>query len=220
MNKDIQVQSLVNEFCLITVEQLKKLEPRQGVRRNLRRLVQGRQIYCRVPKSKTEPYVFAPHKIDRKSQERIPHDLMITDIHIALRNTGLLRLWEQGKSTWRGKIHQDAFCIIENPNFKPPHNKFHFFIEADTGVETYQEIGQKLRIYAAYPDKPFRVLFVTKKPLWASRLAKAAQFYIEEGLKKFFFFAQEDEFLDEPLGNICSIPYEAAAHCILPKLYD
>jgi hypothetical protein len=208
MNNDDFVHSLVAEFRLVTLAHLSKLKPQGGTRRNLKRLEEAGKIHRLKPTNRCEHHVFSTQKLDRKSRERLPHDLLITDIHVELYLTGLLKFWEQGKTAWKGNIHQDAFSILEHPRMVSPHNNFHFFIEADSGVEDYQEIGEKIQLYSEYPDKPFRVLFVTSRAGWAQRLAKAMERYVDKDARKFYFFAQATEFLANPLGPVCHMPFE------------
>jgi len=99
----------VREFHLVTERQLSELTGRQTLWRRLPILTAQKKLY-RKRGSGYEPYVYASYDISRRGD--FEHDLMITDIHIALRKTGRLVRWAQSGQKRKGELNEDAFCIL------------------------------------------------------------------------------------------------------------
>ena len=145
---------------------------------------------------------------------------MITDIHVALHKTGALVYWEQGKETWRGQVHQDAFCTLKNSQ-RQEANRIDYFIEADTGTENHQDIATKIHGYLEHFDRseiPFRVLFVTTSNGRAENLAKLTETLIPQSKRKLFLFTNKVDFERSCLAQIYFMAYEAIRFSILPGL--
>jgi hypothetical protein len=216
---DRQLIEYIKEFRLVTIEQLETLTGRHTLWRRLRvkqptaPLIAGKQVFFKKPRNKNLPYVFADHPIDRRSEDRLEHELLITDIHIALHTTGYLSYWAQGKETWRNSVHQDAFAILQTEK-----GKLHLFIEADTGTENHQQIAGKLQTYNNYPDKPFRLLFVTIAEPRARNLARLAESFIARDERKYYLFTSAGAIKETPLSPICFVPYENTPAVIAPGL--
>lgn len=215
---DRQLLEYIREFRLVTREQLERLTGRQTVWRRLKidppsPLIASKQVFFKVPRSRNHLYVFADHPIERRSEERLIHELLITDIHIALHQTGYLAFWEQGKEAWRKAVHQDAFAILQTEK-----GKLHLFIEADTGSENHQQIAGKLQTYNNYPDKPFRLLFVTVNEQRARNLARLAENFIMREERKYYLFTSADRLTKVPLAQICYVPFETSQAVIIPGL--
>jgi Replication-relaxation len=219
---DREILSFIKEFSLITREQLEKLTGRQTVWRRLRvkaptsPLIKDKHVFFKQPRNNNLPFVFSDHPIQRRSEGRLDHELLITDIHIALYQTGYLVSWEQGKEAWKREVHQDAFAILRNPNIDEPHNKMHLFIEADLGTENHQTIAEKLRGYLAHPDKPFRTLFVTLTEARAHNLKRLAETIVRKEERLYFLFAGAPVFLKNPLAQLCLVPYENELSQLMP----
>lgn len=218
-NGDRQIFEYIKEFRLVTVEHLERLTGRQTVWRRLRvknppaPLIESKQVFFKRPKNKNLPYVFSDRPIERRSEDRLDHELLITDIHIALHTTGTLAFWEQGKETWRSSVHQDAFAILQTEK-----GKLHLFIEADTGSENHQQIARKLQTYNTYPDKPFRLLFVTVSEARARNLARVAESFIAREERKYYLFTSADKLTQAPLSPLCFVPFESGHAAIIPGL--
>ena len=215
---DRKLLEYVREFRLVTREQLERLTGRQTIWRRLKidppaPLIAGRQVFFKVPRSRNHLYVFANQPIERRSEDRLVHELLITDIHIALYQTGFLTFWEQGKEAWRKSVHQDAFAILQTER-----GKLHLFIEADTGSENHQQIAGKLQTYNNYPDKPFRLLFVTVNEQRARNLARLAESFIMREERKYYLFTSADQFTISPLASVCFVPFETNQAMIIPGI--
>jgi len=215
---DRQILELITEFRLVTVEQLERLTKRNTLWRRLKveppaPLIQSKQIYFKKPKNKNLPYVFSDRPAERRSEDRLDHELLITEIHIALYQTGYLAFWEQGRESWKGSIHQDAFAILQTQK-----GKLHLFIEADTGSENHQQIAGKLQTYNNYSDKPFRLLFVTVTEQRARNLARLAENFIVREERKYYLFTSADRLTKTALAPICFVPFEDSPASILPGL--
>jgi hypothetical protein len=218
IDSDRELLEHVKEFRLVTIEQLERLTGRRTIWRRLKveppaPLIESRQVFYKKPKNKNLPYVFSDHPIERRSENRLDHELLITDIHIALYKTGYLVLWQQGKETWRGSVHQDAFAILHTEK-----GRLHLFIEADTGSENHQQIAGKLQTYSSYPDKPFRLLFVTVSQLRAQNLARIAESIIAREERKYYLFTSADLLRESTLAPICYVPFELNQAVIIPGL--
>jgi hypothetical protein len=216
---DRQLVEYIKEFRLVTIEHLEQLTGRATLWRRLRvkeptaPLIAEKQVFFKKPRNRNLPYVFADHPIDRRSDDRLEHEILITDIHIALHSTGCLSYWAQGKEAWRGSVHQDAFAILQTER-----GSLHLFIEADTGSENHQQIAAKLQIYNNHTDKPFRLLFVTVAEARARNLARLAESFIPREERRYYAFTNSDRIKHDPLAPICFVPYETTPAAIAPGL--
>jgi len=215
---DRQLLEYIREFRLVTREQLERLTGRQTIWRRLKvdppaPLIASKQVFFKIPRSENHFYVFAPHPIERRSEERLAHELLITDIHIALYQTGYLAFWEQGKEAWKGDVHQDAFAILHTEK-----GRLHLFIEADTGSENHHQVAGKLQTYNSYPDKPFRLLFVTVTEQRAQNLAHLAENFILREERRYYLFTSIDLLTKISLSPICFLPFENSRCAIIPYL--
>ena len=108
---DKEIVRFVNEFRLVTIEHLEGLTGRKTIWRRLPVLLAEKQVY-KKERGINEKYVYSCTPLHKRSVFTIDHDLMITDIHVALHKTGTLIYWEQGKDCWKDRVHQDAFCTL------------------------------------------------------------------------------------------------------------
>jgi hypothetical protein len=220
---DLQILELIKEFRLVTREQLEQLTGRQTIWRRLQvkghtsPLIASKKVFYKRPSNKSYPFVFSDHPIDRRSESTMAHELLITDIHIALHKTGFLTFWDQGKEAWKGAVHQDAFAILRNPSVQGPEDRMHVFIEADQGSENHQQIVEKFQTYIAYPDKPFRVLFVSLSPLRAQNLKNLAENFIKRQERFYFLFTSADALKSNALARICLMPHEENSSELMPR---
>jgi hypothetical protein len=167
-----------------------------------------------------EKYVYSGIPIRKRSVFTIDHDLMITDIHVALHKTGTLIYWEQGKECWRDKVHQDAFCTLEHPQRKDA-NKIDYFIEADTGTQNHRDISEKIQSYLDcfnVQDTPFRMIFVSASRLRSQNLAKLAKTVVPYNKRRIFLFTTVEDVKRNCLGPVCIVPYDENPCSIFPML--
>lgn len=210
-NKDSELLYVVAEFRLVTERQLKELTSRQTLWRRLPVLVEQKKLY-RKKRGVYEPYVYATHNItDRKDCE---HDLMITDIHIALHKSGRLLEWVQPKQKLKGELNEDAFCVLS-----AGAKQLHCFIEADNGSEPDWQIQEKVERYLSYhrkTQKLFRVLFVAPTPKRVSELLRASQRAMPKEAARMFLFATLPEFKQDCFGQICFVCHDDKVTTIAP----
>jgi len=216
---DKDIIRYVAEFRLVTIEHLESLTGRKTIWRRLPRLLKSKHVF-KKERGINEKYVYACTPIQNRSSFTLAHELMITDIHVALDRTGTLVYWEQGKEMWRGQVHQDAFCTLENSQ-RQEANRIDYFIEADTGTENHQDIATKIHGYLEHfngSEIPFRVLFVTTSNGRAENLAKLTETLIPQSKRKLFLFAPLEDFKRNCLQPVCFLPYETSGFSILPGL--
>ncbi len=217
-NGDRDIVRFVNEFKLVTVDHLERLTGRNTVWRRLPLLLEQKQIF-KKERGINEKYVYSSAPIKRRSLFTLEHDLMITDIHVALHTTGKLIYWEQGKDTWKPKVHQDAFCTLEHPH--RPDLMIDYFIEADTGTQNHRTIALKLQTYLDYFDQqesPFRVIFATMSAARAKNLARMAETCIEPERGKVFLFSAIPDFIQNCFAPVCYLPCKSDLFSIFPGL--
>jgi hypothetical protein len=217
---DREIVRFVTEFRLVTIEHLERLTGRKTVWRRLPVLVQLKQVF-KKERGINERYVYAPSPVQKRSLFTIDHELMITDIHVALHQTGTLVYWEQGKDCWRGNVHQDAFCTLEHPQRKEA-NKVDYLIEADTGTQNHRDIAIKIQAYLDYltiHPTPFRVLFAAPSAVRAKNLTKLAQAVVPHEKRRAFLFTTVEDLTRDCLGSICLMPHSGDVVSILPGLF-
>ena len=216
-NKDTELLYYVNEFYLVTEAQLARLTGRQTLWRRLPVLVREKKLY-RARHGRYAPYVYAAYNIaKRKSFE---HDLLITDIHIALHQTGQLMRWQQPRDKKEGALNDDASCILAVPTAEGV-KEMHCFIEADTGSEPDWQIREKIERYTSYYNKhkmPFRVLFVAPDERRKQELVRVSERLVSKEVSRMFLFASIERFQTEPLGTICSICHGEVAIRLVPSI--
>jgi hypothetical protein len=110
-------------------------------------------------------------------------------------------------------VHQDAFAIVQTNK-----GKLHLYIEADTGSENHQQIAGKLQTYNSYPDKPFRLLFVTINEQRAQNLVRLAENFIVREERRYYLFTSAHKLKQTPLEAICFVPFESDQAPIIPGL--
>ena len=165
-------------------------------------------------------------RLNERSELYIPHDLMVTDIHVILqrlpKERGItLRAWEEGKPIFcrvriktRNKWKQydlkpDAFCELKDGRYPDGPKTIHYFIEADRSTTKDETFQNKLRGYRAYykseahknkfGHKGFRVLTVTKTEARARSLCEAAREVIPEHESVMYLFTHlTRDFLQDP----------------------
>ena len=98
---------------------------------------------------------------DIRRRENFKHDLMITDIHLALHKTGKLLEWRQPRQKLKGGLNEDARFEMAVP-MPERTGKIMFYLEADTGVEPDWMIEDKLKRFRRRDDERFNVLFVSR----------------------------------------------------------
>lgn len=216
---DKEIVRFVNEFRLVTIEHLEGLTGRKTIWRRLPVLLAQKQVF-KKERGINEKYVYSCFPIHKRSVFTIDHELMITDIHIALYKMGMLIYWEQGKDCWRQRIHQDAFCTLEHSK-KDGANKIDYFIEADTGTQNHRDISEKLRIYIDCfntQDAPFRVIFVSTSRIRCQNLAKLAETVVPHNKRRVFLFTTVENLKRDCLGPVCIVPYDENPCSIFPNI--
>jgi protein involved in plasmid replication-relaxation len=217
-NGDRDIVRFVNEFKLVTVDHLERLTGRKTVWRRLPVLLEHKQIF-KKERGINEKFIYSSSPIKQRSPFTLEHDLLITDIHVALHTTGKLIYWEQGKETWKTNVHQDAFCTLEHP--LQPDLTIDCFIEADTGTQNHRTIALKLQGYLDYFQRnpsPFRVVFATNSEARAKNLARVAETCIDPKRKKLYWFTPVQALRQNCFGPIGYMPYEQILTSIFPGL--
>jgi len=214
-NKDSEILYYVREFHLITESQLQVLTGRQTLWRRLPVLATQKNLY-RTRRGQYAPYIYAAYNITKRRE--FDHDLLITDIHIALYKTGKLLEWEQPKLKKKDALNEDAYCVIAI-HLPDTLKELHCYIEADTGSEPDWQIREKTERYLSYYSKhkkPFRVLFIASNKRRTHELMRIAQRSISKEASKMFLFAGIEKFKTEPFGLICSVCYSEKPISLLP----
>ncbi|MGA9770441.1 MAG: replication-relaxation family protein [Blastocatellia bacterium] len=160
MDEEQTLICLIRDYPLITVEQLCRLtgRPMQSVGRSLLKLCKERRSYInRNEKRQTPntPHIYAitkyaaqekeiggyPIDLSERKDKGISHEILINDIHIALKDQVIY--WRQYRKTlWRHGIQPDAFFKLQLGD-----KKRSFFLEAETGSNNPQDILAKCRGY-------------------------------------------------------------------------
>jgi hypothetical protein len=216
-NKDAEILYFVGEFHLVTESQLAQLTRRQTLWRRLPVLVREKRLY-RARQGRYAPYVYAAYNITKR--KTFAHDLLITDIHLALYQTGRLIQWQQPIEKKKGALNEDALCVIAVPTTEGV-KEMRCFIEADTGSEPDWQIREKIERYTSYYNKiksPFRVLFVAPDEQRKRELVRVSQRLVSKEASRMFLFASIERFKTEPLGAICSICHNENPICLVPTV--
>jgi len=219
-NKDDQIIRLAAEYQLVTHQHLVELTRRheKAVWRSLPRLVARQLLFCRK-QGMYKPNVYSTFDIRRR--ENFKHDLMITDIHVALKKTGMLLEWRQPRQKLKGALNEDARFEMAVP-MPERTGKIAFYLEADTGVEPDWMIEDKFKRYLRWrDDERFHVLFVVSEKKRAQALARRAEKFLDKAKPstlKLFLFTTLDEIMDDTLGSICHIAHDTVKFPIVPNL--
>lgn len=219
-NKDDQIIRLASEYQLVTHKHLVELTKRheKAIWRSLPRLVARRQLFCRE-QGMYKPNVYSTFDIRRR--ENFKHDLMITDVHLALHKTQKLLQWRQPRQKLKCALNEDAWFEIA-VMLPERTGKIAFYLEADTGVEPDWMIEDKFKRYLrARDDVRFHVLFVVAESKRAQALARRAERFLDKAKPstlKLFLFTTLDEIMSDPLGAICQIAHDTAKFPIIPNL--
>jgi hypothetical protein len=219
-NKDDQIILLAAEYQLVTHQHLVELTKRhaKAVWRSLPRLVVRRLLYCRE-QGMHKPNVYSTFDIRRR--ENFKHDLMITDIHVALNKTGMLLEWRQPRGKMKGGVNEDARFEMAVP-MRDRTGKITFYLEADAGTEPSWMLEDKFKRYLRRrEDERFNVLFVFPDERRAKAIARRAEKFLDKAnppTLKFLLFTTLDEITGDPLGAICHIAHDTAKFPIIPNL--
>ncbi len=213
--KDSEILYYVGEFHLVTEAQLQALTKRQTLWRRLPVLAKEKKLF-RTRKGRYAPYVYASYDITRRKE--FAHDLLLTDIHIALHKTDRLVEWRQDKQKKKDALNEDAYCVIGVPAAGTV-KELHCFIEADNGSEPDWQIREKTSRYLSYYEKhkkPFRVLFVATDEKRTQELVRVARRSVPEAISRMFLFADIEKFKADPLGPICSVCHNEKPVSLIP----
>jgi hypothetical protein len=219
-NKDDQIILFAAEYQLVTHRHLVELTRRhaKAVWRSLPRLVARRLLYCRQ-QGMHKPNIYSTFDIRRR--ENFKHDLMITDIHVALNKTGMLLDWSQPRQKVKGGVNEDARFQMSVP-MQDRTGKITFYLEADAGTEPSWMIEDKIKRYLrAREGEPFNVLFVFPDEKRAKAFARRAEKFLDKATPealKFLLFTTLGEITVDPLGAICHIAHDTAKFPIIPNL--
>lgn len=216
-NKDTELLYYVNEFHLVTESQLASLTRRKTLWRRLPVLAREKKLY-RTRQGKYAPYVYAAYNITKRKS--FDHDLLITDIHIALHQTGRLLQWQQPKDKKEGALNEDALCVITVPTVEGV-KEMHCFVEADTGSEPDWQIREKIDRYTSYYNKhkmPFRVLFVAPDERRRQELVRVSERSVSKEVSRMYLFTSIEKFRMEPFSAICSICHSEKPICLIPAI--
>jgi hypothetical protein len=216
-NKDSEILYFVREFHLVTEVQLQMLTGRQTLWRRLPVLAAQKKLY-RTRRGRYTPYVYAAYNITKRRE--FDHDLLVTDIHIALYKTGSLLEWEQPKQKKENSLNEDAYCVIAVYGADVV-KELHCYIEADTGSEPDWQIRTKTDRYLSYygkHKKPFRVLFIAPNERRTHELVRVAQRSVPQEVCRMFLFASIEKFKVEPFGAICSVCHYETPVYLIPTM--
>jgi protein involved in plasmid replication-relaxation len=219
-NKDDQIILFAADYQLVTHQHLVELTGRhaKSLWRSLPRLVARRLLFCRA-QGMHKPNVYSTFDIRRR--ENFKHDLMITDIHVALNKTGMLLEWRQPRQRVKGGVNEDARFEME-VQMQDRRGKITFYLEADAGTEPSWMIEDKFKRYLrAREDERFNVLFVFPDERRAKAFARRAEKFLDRttpSTLKFLLFTTLDEMKADTLGPICNIAHSAAKFPIIPNL--
>jgi len=217
-NKDSEILYYVREFHLITEAQLQVLTGRQTLWRRLPVLAAQKRLY-RTRRGRYTPYIYATYNITKRRE--FDHDLLITDIHIALYKTGRLLEWNQPMLKKKDALNEDAYCVIA-VSTADAVKELHCYIEADTGSEPDWQIREKTERYMSYYNKhkkPFRVLFIALDEKRVQELVRVARRSVPKEASRMFLFANIERFKTEPLGAVCSAYHQANPTCLVPNTF-
>ena len=199
-DKDHEILYFVREFHLITEKQLAELTGRRTLWRRLPVLTAEKKLY-RKRRSVYAPFVYAAHNIIKRTQ--FEHDLMITEIHIALYKTGRLVDWRQSTQKLKGALNEDAFCAISAGS-----RQLRCFIEADNASEPDWQIREKVERYIAYHQETrerFRTLFVAPDDRRSCDLLRAARRVVTPDTSRIFLFVGLGDYKRDCLGPVCRL---------------
>lgn len=219
-NKDDQIILFAAEYYLVTHQHLVELTKRhaKSLWRSLPRLVARRLLYCRE-QGMHKPNVYST--LDIRRRESLKHDLMITDIHVALNKTGMLLEWTQLRGKVKGGLNEDARFEMAVP-MQDRRGKITFYLEADAGTEPSWMIEDKFKRYLrAREEERFNVLFVFPDEKRTQAFARRAEKYLDKATHatlKFLLFTTLGEITVDPLGAICHIAHDTAKYPIIPNL--
>lgn len=220
-NKDDQIVLFAAEYQLVTHQHLVELTRRhaKAVWRSLPRLVARRLLYRRE-QGMHKPNVYSTFDIRRR--ENFKHDLMITDIHVALNRTGKLLEWRQPRQKVKGGVNEDARFEVAVP-MQERTGRIAFYLEADTGTEPSWMIEDKFKRYLRLREhERFNVLFVFPDEKRTKAFAQRAERFLDKAnpsILKFFLFTTLDEItVVDTLGPICRIAHNAAKFPLIPNL--
>lgn len=210
-NKDAEILCLVREFRLVTERQLRELTGRQTLWRRLPVLVHQKKLYRRR-QGVYQPYVYAAYNItDRKA---LDHDLMITELHIALYESGKLLEWEQPRQKLKGALNEDAYCVLS-----VGAKELRCFVEVDNGTEPDWQIRDKVERCLSHhyqTKKLFRALFVANDKSRVSELLRACLRVIPKAAGRMFLFAALPDLSRNCFAPICFVCHDSTQTSILP----
>jgi hypothetical protein len=178
-------------------------------------LIQEGHVYVRE-RGSTDPYVYAAYDIRRR--KNLDHDLMIARIHVALHTRFNVVLWKQSREKLKGALNEDAYCVL-GVRLPERTGQLHYFIEADTGSERYDQIDDKVERYISNfkkRGKPTFTLIVTQETKRAAELVRRAAAKVPVELRRLFLFTGLDQLEKDPLGCICRTPHEAQPSPLIP----
>jgi hypothetical protein len=211
-NKDAEILYFVREFRFVTERHLSDLTGRQTLWRRLPVLVGQKKLYRRK-RGVYQPHVYAAYNITNRKD--FDHDLMITDIHVALHKSGKLLTWVQPKEKLKGELNEDAYCVLSVAS-----KKLHCFIEADNSSEPDWQIREKVERYLSHQygtQNVFRVLFVAPDSRRVKDLLRASQRAIPNNVSRVFLFTALPDFKKDCVGRICSICHDDNAVSLVPS---
>jgi hypothetical protein len=196
------------------------------VRRWLPRLVKSKKLYAAF-QGITKPLAYATWNISKRTD--LVHDLARADVAVALHNTGLVTYWDQPryKEPTAKSVNPDARFEL-TMEFGRELRTLRFSFELDCGTERYSQLQDKFKRYLAAKDNR-QVLFVVKSnPAIAHRtkattLARLAEQYIrksDKDLHDTFLFADHGEFIANPTGKVCHLPYGSDRYSILDAFLE
>jgi hypothetical protein len=200
-DKDRLLLRFIEEFYLTTRPQLERLMKTSRIWDSL--LLLENEIYYLDRGSNLHRVYSTDRRVSRRSEIWIPHELMITDIHIDLYLSGTLDTFSRTKK-YGGNPNEDARATL-----KSSLGSLDLYVEADTGSMRHPQMRDKLerylKLFETTPN-PFKVLFVCKTLERAQNLAKMAESLVTQRQRRAYLFTTLEQ-LPRLFGPICLTPY-------------
>ena len=216
-SKDDNVLYWVNELRLATRAHIGQVTGRNNswLNESLRRMVGQKKLHCKL-RGRWLPTVYATYDIRRRGN--FDHDLPLTDIHVALAQSGKLLEWDQPRQKFEAELNEDTSFELE---FRDGYIKY--YLEYETGKNAWYQVDDKFKRYLERRGQErFHVLFVLKDETLktVSQLVKRAQRFIpqeQESRWKWFLFTTFEQITRDPSGDICRIVYSPAKCPLIPR---
>ena len=215
--KDDSVLLHVGELRLATRALLSRLTGRNNswLNESLRRMVRQKKLYCRR-QGRWQPIIYATYDIRRR--EDFEHDLALSEIHVALAETGALLDWNQPRQKLEGQLNEDTSFELACPG-----GFIKYYLEYETGKNAWYQVDDKFKRYLdRRSQERFHVLFVLKDEQLKTvkQMTSRAERFVDrskDSAPKIFLFTTQEHMIRDPLGPICHIALDdKTTYALLP----